>query len=59
MNAREFGKTGRSVSEIGLGCWQLGGTDWSGLSDLRARSLLIAAADSGIRFFGLYKKICG
>ena len=51
MNARRFGKTGHSASEIGLGCWQLGGTDWSGLSDLRARSLLIAAADSGISFF--------
>lgn len=51
MNARRFGRTGHSASEIGLGCWQLGGTDWSGLSDLRARSLLIAAADSGITFF--------
>ena len=51
MNARLFGRTGQSVGEIGLGCWQLGGTDWSGISDLRARSILIEAADSGINFF--------
>ena len=51
MNARLFGRTGQTVGEIGLGCWQLGGTDWSGISDLRARSLLIEAADSGINFF--------
>jgi aryl-alcohol dehydrogenase-like predicted oxidoreductase len=51
MNARNFGGTGQTVGEIGLGCWQLGGTDWSGISDLRARSLLIEAADSGINFF--------
>jgi len=51
MNSRLFGRTGQTVGELGLGCWQLGGTDWSGLSDLRARSLLIAAADSGVNFF--------
>ena len=51
MNARIFGRTGQNVGEIGLGCWQLGGTDWSGISDLRARSLLIEAADSGVNFF--------
>ena len=51
MNARIFGRIGQTVGEIGLGCWQLGGTDWSGLSDLRAHSLLIAATDSGINFF--------
>ena len=51
MNARLFGRTGHTVGEIGLGCWQLGGTDWTGLSELRARSILIAAADSGVNFF--------
>lgn len=51
MNARQFGRTGQSVGEIGLGCWQLGGTDWSGISDMRARSILIEAADTGINFF--------
>ena len=28
MNYRPFGNTGFQVSEIGLGCWQLGGADW-------------------------------
>ena len=51
MNARLFGRTGHTVGEIGLGCWQLGGTDWTGISDMRARSILTAAADSGVNFF--------
>lgn len=51
MNTRVFGKTGRSVGEIGLGCWQLGGTDWGGLSDMRARSILLAAVEAGVNFF--------
>jgi len=25
MNTRIFGKTGRVVAEVGLGCWQIGG----------------------------------
>ena len=28
MNTRPFGKTGFRASEMGLGCWQLGGADW-------------------------------
>lgn len=51
MKMRAFGSTGREVGEIGLGCWQLGGTDWGGLSDLAARSILLAAVESGATFF--------
>ncbi|MFZ4774369.1 MAG: aldo/keto reductase [Terrimicrobiaceae bacterium] len=51
MNTRLFGATGHLMGEIGLGCWQLGGTDWGALSDMKARSILIAAADSGVTFF--------
>lgn len=51
MKTRTFGGTGREVGEIGLGCWQLGGTDWGGLSDLAARSILLAAVESGVTFF--------
>ncbi len=51
MNTRAFGATGQLMGEIGLGCWQLGGTDWGGLSDMTARSILIAAADAGVNFF--------
>jgi aryl-alcohol dehydrogenase-like predicted oxidoreductase len=50
MNKRSFGKTDTRVSEIGLGCWQLGGADWGPLDDQRAFDILEAAADSGITF---------
>jgi len=50
MNKRSFGKTHTQVSEIGLGCWQLGGADWGNLDDQRAFDILEAAADSGITF---------
>src|SRR5688572_33211063 len=32
MNTRIFGKTGRVVGEVGLGCWQIGG-NWGEVSD--------------------------
>lgn len=39
------------VSEIGLGCWQLGGADWGHVDDAKAFSILGQAVDSGITFF--------
>ena len=50
MNKRLFGKTLTKVSEIGLGCWQLGGADWGDLDDQRAFDILEAAADAGVTF---------
>ena len=50
MKTRPFGKTASQVSEIGLGCWQLGGADWGQLDDQRAFDILNAAADNGITF---------
>ena len=50
MNTRIFGKTNLAVSEIGLGCWQLGGADWGNLDDQRAFDILNAAADNDITF---------
>jgi aryl-alcohol dehydrogenase-like predicted oxidoreductase len=41
----------RPVSEIGLGCWQLGGGDWGAVDDATALSILRAAADAGVTFF--------
>jgi len=38
------------VSEIGLGCWQIGWC-WDDVSDIEARQLLRAAVDKGINFF--------
>ena len=51
MKARLFNDTGRAVSEVGLGCWQLGGTDWGNVSDPEAMAILNAAADAKVTFF--------
>lgn len=50
VNQRILGKTGYSISEIGLGCWQLGG-DWGALPDGRAEAILQAASDRGVNFW--------
>lgn len=51
MKKRPFGNTGVDVSEVGLGCWQLGGADWGDLSEDLALSILEGAADAGVTFF--------
>ena len=43
-------RLGVAVSEIGLGCWQLGG-DWGDTDDDRSQEILHAAADAGTTFF--------
>jgi len=50
MNFRNFGPMGPSVSEIGLGCWQLGG-DWGDVNDSTAQKVLETAVQSGINFY--------
>lgn len=50
MNARRFAATGDPVSEIGLGCWQLG-AEWGEVSDTDAQEVLRAAWENGITFF--------
>lgn len=50
MNTRIFGKTGRPVSEIGLGTWQLG-AGWGDVSDEAALATLRAAYEAGTTFF--------
>lgn len=49
MKKRILGNTGFEVSEIGLGCWQLG-NDFGDLSDREANRILDTALDSGINF---------
>lgn len=49
MKTRTFANTGRSVSEIGLGCWQLG-ADWGHISDKDALRVLETAVESGVTF---------
>ena len=51
MKKRIFGKTGADVSEVGLGCWQLGGADWGDVSDEKALGILAAAVEAGVTFF--------
>jgi len=51
MRQRPFGRLRTRVSEIGLGCWQLGGADWGDVSDEQALDTLRAAADAGVTFF--------
>ncbi len=50
MNTRPLGNTGRDVSEIGLGTWQLGG-GWGEVTDATALDTLRAAYDAGVTFF--------
>lgn len=50
MEFSVLGKTGRTVSAIGQGCWQFGG-DWGSVSDESAMGVLHAAADGGVTFF--------
>jgi aryl-alcohol dehydrogenase-like predicted oxidoreductase len=50
MDTRTLGRTGRPVSVIGLGTWQLG-ADWGDVSESDARAVLDAAADAGVTFF--------
>ncbi len=50
MKRRTLGKSGLQVSEIGLGCWQLGG-DFGAIDDSRAMATLEEATRAGVSFF--------
>ncbi|WP_194928662.1 aldo/keto reductase [Pseudactinotalea sp. HY158] len=50
MEQRILGRTGRPVSVIGLGTWQLG-ADWGDVREEEARAVLEAAYEGGVRFF--------
>ncbi len=50
MNQRTF-HGDAEVSEIGMGCWQLGGADWGDVSAEDALAILRAAAAEGTTFF--------
>lgn len=49
MNIRPFGRTGRDVSEIGFGAWQIG-ADWGHVDRDDAVRALEAALDGGVTF---------
>lgn len=48
MKTRPLAQTGREVSEIGIGTWQLGGTEWGPVSEDDALETLRAAAECGV-----------
>ena len=50
MKYRKFSDLGWNVSEIGLGCWQIGWC-WGDVEDEDARKLLKKALDNGVNFF--------
>jgi aryl-alcohol dehydrogenase-like predicted oxidoreductase len=50
MESRTLGRTGREVSVVGLGTWQLG-ADWGDVDRDDALSVLSTAVESGVTFF--------
>src|SRR4051812_49113201 len=50
MEQRVLGRTGRPVSVVGLGTWQLG-ADWGDVTEAAARDVLEASAEHGVTFF--------
>ena len=50
MEQRVLGRTGRRVSAVGLGTWQLG-ADWGSVGEADALAVLRAAVESGVTFF--------
>ena len=49
MRSRQFGRTGRSVSEIGFGAWAIGAA-WGDVNDGEALAALHASLDAGVGF---------
>ncbi len=50
MEQRVLGKTGRNVSIIGLGTWQLG-ADWGNVDPSEAQAILAASVKAGVTLF--------
>ncbi|WP_018182843.1 aldo/keto reductase [Kaistia granuli] len=49
MKNRQLGRTGASISEIGFGAWQIGGS-WGDVSEADGKKALNAALDAGVTF---------
>lgn len=51
MNLRRLGGDAVRVSEVGMGCWQIGGDQWGDVSEEHALETLRAAYAAGITFY--------
>lgn len=51
MKKRKLGKTGIEISELGFGCWAIGGTSYGKTDDRESLKALACAFDRGIDFF--------
>lgn len=51
MKYRALGRTGLTVSEIGLGCWQLASTAWGTQNSQDGERIVQTALDQGCTFF--------
>lgn len=49
MKTRSLGKTGATISEVGFGAWQIGGS-WGDVSEADGKRALNAALDSSVTF---------
>ena len=50
MEKRVLGRTGRDVSVVGLGTWQIGG-DWGDVDEASAVAIMESALDAGVNLF--------
>jgi aryl-alcohol dehydrogenase-like predicted oxidoreductase len=50
LPTRVLGRTGRTVSSVGLGTWQLG-ADWGDVTEADAHAVLDASLDAGVTFY--------
>jgi aryl-alcohol dehydrogenase-like predicted oxidoreductase len=51
MRQHKFGNTGLTVSEIGMGTWELGGREWGDISETESVDLLRYAFENGVTFY--------
>ena len=50
MKYRKFGSLDWNVSEVGLGCWQIG-ADWGNVTEDSAQEILKSSFENGVNFF--------
>lgn len=51
MRHQKFGNTGLTISEIGMGTWELGGREWGTIEEKDAVDLLRYAFENGVTFY--------